>query len=485
MTRHPLAAFAIVALALLALLPCAAWAQDDDAAEQVNLAKGPKVNVGDQFRVTVTDTTETTISTGQGDEVQIAQQTAEEQKRTVVYEVLAVDRTGRPTRLRCTVVKAQLVAEVKAPTADKVEVTLGDLLGTARRGKDGFRFAFDTTTLVSGRMTKLTAPQIGLVKQILDDSMALPGFSEDRLLMPDAPVAVGATWKPSAEALLQWAQAKPESKRLAIKPKSAQFKLVSVTDGVAAISGTVKATAMASGMQLQITVQLTCKLDVRTGLWQAETVKGTVEGSGDQGTMKLVGTLVGAVQYRPGSGAATTLPEDLHDLGWQPAGKDTNSYRNAVAGVSLNLPKGYTQTPGKAGGPQVVSFVAKSGVQGNITLAELPLPSELAKISRAIVQGVKRVLTDFTVVSKESVSLPGNVPGELITATTQDGKVTMFILYALHGQRLVSVTVGAETEKDALVAEAKAIAMSLRAFDPDPTATAAAPPDEGDDAGGP
>ncbi len=71
----------------------------------------------------------------------------------------------------------------------------------------------------------------------------------------------------------------------------------------------------------------------------------------------------------------------------------------------------------------------------------------------------------ITVHASQPVTLAGNVPGMLLDATMSEGKVTLAILFAIDGTRVVTATVGAATANAERVAQARKVATTLRVFD--------------------
>jgi hypothetical protein len=305
LTRMLLAMAAVAALAALSTGPGQAA-----PAEEYDLSKIATMNVGDRLLVKdLMEVTRTaTDSAGKPTLEETERQTAE-----ITYEVLAVDDAGHPTEFRCTVTDAVLEQQVRLPKDASRKVVLADIVGTLK--KAGAVFAADTTTLASGRMKSLTAPEVALVKRYFDTAVSPPIIvKEDTYVFPEKPVAAGTVWTPDNAAIDKMLQADSSAARIKARAKSGRFRLTAVKDSVADISGAIEFSLNAAGTPADQKTSLQGKLDIRTGIWQTRECRYTRVSKTDRGEVKELIKWVQEVEYKPGTGKASPLPEGLNKL---------------------------------------------------------------------------------------------------------------------------------------------------------------------------
>ena len=82
----------------------------------------------------------------------------------------------------------------------------------------------------------------------------------------------------------------------------------------------------------------------------------------------MSGLMTSSTTSKAGSGTASALPANMNKLGWAPAGKDENSYKNPAQGLSLNVPEEDYEPA--AGFPQGQRVIAKfsSKTRANVAI---------------------------------------------------------------------------------------------------------------------
>jgi hypothetical protein len=430
-------------------------------AQEVDLSKSPVFKVGDQFIEKATILTSKKTETADG---KILEKMDEKEDYSTIFEVLSVDDAGKPREVRRTIVNAGQTFKIDTPQTVQKEVAISEIVGNLK--KAGLKFAGDTTTIASPKVKELTASQIAVVKDLFSDSISLDGYSEsDALLLPSKPIAVGGSWEADRDKLDKWVQASPSVKKMNVKAKSAKFKLVSVTDGIAGINGVVEISATIAGRPIDMNVRLTDQIDTKTGIWRAKGYEMTMEISIEKITVKVTVNSAKTIEYKAGSGKASEAPAGMNKLGWETPGKDENSFKDAVRGVSLDVPKDY-ETEKFDPKTNLQKFTSPKNKSAAINVISLPTLVDVEELVPNILKSLK-TMEDYELVSKEAVTLPGNIPGELLTMTFIQKTITLLSLYVVDGKRLVSVKLTAPTDEADSVAEIKKIAKSLRVFEPD------------------
>ena len=445
-------------LAATALLAAAANLSADE--KKYLLSKTPVFQVGDVAVAKGTETLSQSVTLKTKEVVKAG----EVNKRDhCVCEVLEVDKAGKIQAFRVTIVSAEAKHETAAPTKELKAISLAKVHFTAKR--DGMTFKPDTTTVVSEKHEKLTASQIYRLKDICKDDITFPAHPEpDVLLMPSEPVPVGHTWQPSAKTLKRWIK-ESGGAPLPAEVVHAKFTLVSVTNGVALVQGDLRARFGAGPEAVEAPAQLTCKIDTRSGRWNGTSMKVDFDHSIGGVTVKVKARSPSTVTFTRGKGKASALPKKVHKLGWKPPGKDTNGQIHKPLGLSLNIPEGYIiQTPPKQGDVVLVYVKPKLGANIRVTTSDLAVPGDLADFIRVFEASVKG---SIEIVSKERLSLPGNVPAVLIAGKMQAGQteVALLTVMATDGQRLVSVTGARQSKDKESLAELRAAVKSLRLFE--------------------
>jgi hypothetical protein len=281
-------------------------------AQEYDLSKIATMKVGD--RLVVKDLVEVTRS-AVGPEGKAVIDATERQTADITYEVLAVDDAGHPTEVRCTVSGATLEQQIRLPKEASAKVALADVVGTLK--KAGAVFAADTTTLASGRMKSLTPPQVALVKTYFGPDVLLPIITpENAYILPGKPVAAGTIWTPDNAAIDKALEARASPSWIKARVKSVQVRLTSVKEGIAEIAGVIETSLDLAGTPGSDKSTLRGSLDIRTGIWRSVEHRSTRTCSTDQGSIKDIIKHVAEVEYKPGTGKASPLPEGLNKLRW-------------------------------------------------------------------------------------------------------------------------------------------------------------------------
>jgi hypothetical protein len=461
MTRHSQWIVA-GALALAILTPAAA------EEEMYLLSKTPEYAVGDKSEsreVALQKRRVTNDETGDALDVGSKRMTVER-----VDEVLEVDSSGKVQAFRTTIRSAAMAADRTAPEAKafEAEVQIRKIHFVARR--KGLKFAADTTTIVSEAHESLRASQVSLLKEIAEEDMSLAGYPEaDVLLLPAEPVPVGHVWKPSREVLDKWTAANPAAQKVGGKAQDAEFKLVSVRDGVARVQGTVTVTGVIQGKTIRFGANVVANIDTATGRWVSKNSSGDIRVPLGGVTAVFHMEDQASAEYAAGDGTASALPEGVHKLGWKPAGPDENSFRYAAAGFSMDVPKEWQSAKGGEGG-RVAEF---SGHGNNasvvVNVNDLGRPMDIEDMLPSFLKAMRENVPDFALKGTERVSLPGQVPGVLMAADSHGGKLRLLILLVFHDERVLQFTGGAPLEQEAMIAEVLGMLRSARVFDPDVT----------------
>ena len=302
---------AVVRILLLpACVSPLAWAQLSAKAGEVRheLRQTPRFEVGDRAISSETGAVSTVV-TGEGGKV--LQQNSGNTTKRVDYQVIEVDRMGRPVALKVTIVAATEKARRVLPQPGESSVTIRRAHFVARR--QGRRFRADPATLVAAD-DKLDEAQQGLLQKLYD--VSFPAYPEaEALLMPVEAVAVGATWRPTRQALAEWIRSSPGAEEMKGKVLSASFKLVSVADQVALVHGKLRLQASTETDTFVMPTTVTARIDLRSGRWvgQAAGMSMSLDLSGakvgtefkKQRSAVFVAGKAGAAAGRPKGGKVT------------------------------------------------------------------------------------------------------------------------------------------------------------------------------------
>jgi hypothetical protein len=454
---------AAVPPALLAacLLACGCAAQRGPV---YDLRKIPTFRPGDRAVLSRVNTSTTIATTTDG---QVVDDTRETTTAKLVETVLAVDAAGRVQRFRTEA--GDVVRQVEAPRPKEQAFTAAIELKTvlADAARAGSVFEGDPRTVASPDMTQLSAPQIALVKELLLGSQKFAAYPEDfAVLMPARAIPVGHTWRPSKQALEHWVALNPVSGKMSGRVEEAHLTLASVSDGVATVKGEFRLSAVARGIKISPEVAVTMQIDTRTGLWGNRS--GEVRIRARHEGVSVISTTGGGttVRLERGGGEAPALPAGLKKLGWAAAGEDTNSYKNYMAGVSLNVPAGYA--PQEPAPGEIAKFSSPADTHVTLRITDVRKPVEMDDLLPSVIENLKAAMKGYSLVEHERFSLPDNVPAALVLGRIGEGdqRVTLVSVVAIEGRRIVAVTAAAPS-KPLLVDEIKRVAKTLRVFEPD------------------
>jgi len=431
-----------------------------------HLSKAPAFRPGDTAAVSLTEQTVLSVTDAEG---KLLRHEKDATSQQLLDEVLTVDEAGRVTSFRQKIVLAEHRSWAGADREQPDATTrLADVFAVARRAEAIFRP--DTRTIASPAVEALTAPQLWLLKQVFRQSISFHAHPEvNVLLLPAEPVPVGHRWKPSADVLERWVRATPAGRQTQAKATGAEFRLASVTDGVATVIGTVRLQLPLGKAVLTPTAELTCRIDAATGLWKSTTRSMAVrhEEGGATFVYQLSGS--GAAAVARGSGEPTPTPGPAHPLGWAPPEDDANRYRNVPAGVSLDVPPDCVPRKLAPDDQNLAQFDSPDGISIALSVADYPQLYDLADRVPLIVAGLKKLLPGFEVQRQEELYLPGQVPAVLV-AGKGTGGASLLAVIALDGKRLAFVRAGVPAAKASAAAQVEKALRTLRVFDPNPAA---------------
>jgi len=454
---------AIPMLAATAVLACAI--ADAPARTRYDLAKVPRFRPGDRMAVRETNQKVMTVTDKNGR----AQRNEKEITREHhVNEVLTVDASGKVTAIRARIVSATRSGWTMAdrPRPDKV-ITIANLYAAARRV--GLFFEADTASIAAAGAKPLTASQIWLVKDIFDDEMVFRAYPEAMaMLMPARPVPVGHVWQPSRETLDRFANTSRSIRKIQGKVTRAELRLASVTRGVAEVRGTVHLLGRIRQTALSPVVSLTARIDTTSGVWVGFDRSVMIKQASRGGTVQFAMSSRGTGTFVRGTGAGSKLPAKLHKIGWAKPGKDANRFQHPAAGLSMDVPADYKPREVPPNGRTVAQFNSPEGASVSISQTKMSRPYDVEEFAPSVIAGLKRNIKDYRLLSRDPVTLTGNIPAVLIVGTTHGGKAWLLSLSAFDGKRLVQVTAGVPSDKPKLLPVMQRLVRTLRLSEPDP-----------------
>ena len=452
-------AVALMVLMALGAPPPAAG----DGPRTYNLRIRPVFRTGDGVDLDVTEERKVTLTgpDGRGAHSRILQT-----KWQVELHVLATDDVGLAKRLRVILRGGvrKVTASGRAQHARDKTVTLENIHAVATRQAEAF--AVDVATLAAQRAIDLTASQVAMLKDICRQVAAAPfGTEPATALLPVGLVGVGHTWQPDRQAVLRWLASRRAGKGAREKLVDAAFKLQEVADDVARVRGQIRLRVEMEGSQFGSSLMLSHRMDVTTGRRLSRASVMLVEQTVKGGTLSLEAASTESIRYRPGAGTAATMPAELNPLGWKAPGPDLNSFTSPAAGVSLNVPKAYTQLP-EAEPPAVARFAGPSDATVTISLRRVDWPVDLPDLVPQVKANLARAIAGYAAVEQRKLFLPDNVPAVLLVGKGLDGKAVVFCVLAVDDLRVVDALAAAPAAKLHLVEQARRIVSSLRVFAP-------------------
>ena len=430
------------------------------------LARPAKFVIGDTATRAFTQTYRTWSTDDQGQAIS--------QRLTVIdstekQSVTAVSQSGQVSEFLQQLVSAEMrytftAADLPTETAT---VNLSDVYCLARR--DGRDFRANTSSSAGSADTSLSATRLSLLKRFMNDRMdfhACPAAAA--ALMPAEPVTVAQKWRPSQDTLLAWLQRSSGKGKLAISQASAEFMLASVdAGGVAVVRGAVAFAINLADGSATVNMKLSCRIDTNTGRWLSVSIDSDLTARAPQATFRANAMSVGTTIFQTcGLAAPTTMPAELNALGWPRPAPDTNRFRSAAYGISLNVPAQFTRKETAAAGDPIL-FSGPGGRSIAIKLKESRRPMDIDELAKIVIGNFKQSVPGCTILRNSAVTLASKVPARLVIAHGHDNAVTLVTLFAIEGMRLVSVSLAAPSGPDADVVEMTRIARSLRIFDPD------------------
>lgn len=438
---------------------------DTPASGAYDLSRRPAFRPGDVVYWSTVRETETLVQTTDG---QVVRDRHSRTTGQMAQVVLAVDEAGRPTRLRMRASDVARDVSSSRPRSAAFADTIRfeTVMGEARR--EGGQFKCDPSTLASADMPAPSAGQIALMKDVLLGPRRFQGWSADTAaLMPSGPVAIGGTWQPPAAALRAWSPGPNWTVR------AAQLKLTAVRDGVADVQGRFELAAETGDRE--VTAQATKRwlIDTETGVWLNES--STTEARTRSGGFARVHRLSAnkAVRVHRGEGRAPARPDGLHDVGWSPAGPDTNNHRDTEQGWSLDLPAGCSEVDN--GSARTAAFECEDGIRVEVRKQAVSRPVEPAARLADMRRRIGESLEGFTPGEEQRLLLAGGVPAALMEGSFLRGgrKRALVALVAVDGGRMAAVTLAGPDSADARK-RMRSTARSLRLFAPTPSPGAAA-----------
>jgi hypothetical protein len=423
----------------------------------VLLGKPPTFEPGQTVTVRRAESSQTSMVDADGKLARTSQRLS----AVLVQRVLAVkaDDAGAVTSLRSTISQAtRVVAPLSAKDKpDEVEISIRDVSVELAADAAG-RLAPDTRTLTAAAATAkdpLTAPQIALVRQLLLRGGWAGWDGADALLLADKPVAPGQSWQAPQAALNQWCAAKPSLAGGGVKAASAELKLASLAGGVATITGRMKLTLRIDDADVAGAVDLTWRIDTRTGRWLSRISRSTADIPRQGRTQRLVvereeSMAYGTAASGPASGPASAAT--AVNIGWAAPAADSNSFHDEAAGVSLN--------------PQVGAFAGPDGQSVAITSSDLGRPMDVDELVKLATGNLQRAQQGFVLKSATPITLADGVPAALLGGASEDGKLLVASVVALDGEHAASVIVTMPAGDEARAAQARAMLRTLRVFEP-------------------
>ena len=429
-----------------------------------DLSKVPAFGVGDRVTCSLTGRGGSAIVAQEGKLLQNERRSRSEE---IVQEVLAVDSRGRVTSFRATISAATETTSSTHPAqaAFRKMVKLRNIFATVG-WQDGL-YVTDTTS-VAGEPPTLTASRIALLKKILLASTRFRAYDpNDACLLPGKPVAVGQTWTPAPGALDRWARDHPTTRRMRATVSGAQFALAAVDGQYASLRGTIRLRASLGGRAVEPVMQLAFSLHMPSGRWLAQSVSVQVEALLRGAKLVVEGRRMCAMAYTPGRGVASAAPKGSSKLGWPAPGKDTNSFRSAQHGISLDVPPAYRPRM-PAGGDMVAAFASQAGGHLAVSLRQMPQPVDMEEVLPKVLANLKKTVRQFELQQTRPLSLPGNVPAALLVGRGMAGRAAVIRLVAIDDKRVVSVAAAAGADKPQIAADLLRIVRTLRTFPPTP-----------------
>ena len=184
-------------------------------------------------------------------------------------------------------------------------------------------------------------------------------------------------------------------------------------------------------------------------------------------TFRLEGTSTNTTVFSPaGSGGIAETPEAVNDLGWPPAGKDTNNYRSDQAGLSLHVPRNYSPIEVPQQGTVAAVFLDGDKSRISITMKEAARPIDMDELLPLSVANLKSTIPGYIALGKRPLRLAGNVPAVMVTARGENDSLTLVTLIVIDGMRLISVSAASRGDHDRHVGKLQQIVQGLRLFAP-------------------
>jgi len=379
-----------------------------------------------------------------------------------------VDKNGQVTSFTQHIDSARMRYTLKASgrPVTRTDINLGDVSFRAARRRN--RFVADTTSVSSCVHSELNAPQLWLVKRLMRDRAIFHAFrAPDMVVMPSKPVPSGHSWRPPPDAIARWARSFALLRGVGIEGATGSFQLSAVKGRWATVKGSVTFGCRFRSMPARAKAEMSARIDTATGCWTRQSVKIELAVRSGENLLRLETTCHSEAVYQAcKANGLNDSPKTLHSLGWKPSGEtQTGRYQNRALGVSLSVPGNYKRKNGAK--PGSVLFTAGDG--RNISLsAKIPaVPVDLGMLTDAALRKLHESVPDYRLIRRERMSLPGDVPASLLTASGKGGTVIIFTIVAVDGPRIVSVTAAAFTGNTRQVDELKRIATSLCLFEPD------------------
>ncbi|MBS3733365.1 MAG: hypothetical protein KGY99_00365 [Phycisphaerae bacterium] len=433
--------FAIALLAAATLLACGcngAWSD-----ERYDLSRRPELRRGDVVYWSTVRESVMQFKTTAGRTVRDHHERTTGQVSQTVLDIGADGRASR-LRLRAASITRDVYATRPREQAFADTVRLGIVFGRADRSNGAYRC--DPSTLVSPDTPTLSAAQIALIKDVMLGRTWLQARPAHRAaLMPKRSLAVGEAWTPPAEGLKAWTKAAAPTGGAPWTVREAQFTLEAVRDGVAEVRGRMTLQTEAAGRPIDATATRRWLIDTRTGIWLDESAK--VEARTRIEGFRRVHRITSrkSVRFRRGDGEPPKpLPGGLHAVGWEAAGADTNRYRDARAGFSMDIPAAFAPSD-TDGGPAAVAFRADDGAHLQIRQQRAPRPVEPDRRLTQMAERLQTAYSEFEPNPQQSLMLAGGVPAALLTGTfRRDGRDHVLVaLVAVDRRRVVAVTAAA------------------------------------------
>ena len=203
----------------------------------------------------------------------------------MVYTIRKVTE-GKVTEAEMVIVEAKEQTKWHAPKKPTTAAAVENLKALVTA--DGFRMKMDPNGVDPKKWDEMGPRARQIAAAIAEASF--PAYPADNvMLLPEKPVAEGATWKPDTKVLDQWIAANPETKNVQAKVTRCEMKLANVAKGVATVAGDIEVQMTVASRTFKVPMDVEADIDLSSGRWVAVRKKGTMDM--DMGGAKVTGEM--------------------------------------------------------------------------------------------------------------------------------------------------------------------------------------------------